>query len=98
MGRSTRYACPCWSSRRRKRGTCPHVSEALEIRCLRVDLRSPRIGQVAAAARAGRLISSHIPPAVEQDPGAVIASVLATYKGRFEVAHDCMRIEVGAGQ
>lgn len=55
-----------------------------------------RIGEVAAAARVGSLLLSHIPPMVEQAAEPVLRSVKETYRGPVAFAADCMRVDLTA--
>lgn len=60
------------------------------------ELHTPprRIGEIAASAKVRRLVLSHIPPNVERDTAPVLASVRGTYRGRVDVAYDCMVLDV----
>ena len=53
-----------------------------------------RIGEVAAQARVGSLLLSHVTPPVEEAEAAVLASVRASYRGHVQLAADCMRIDL----
>ena len=60
------------------------------------DLHTPprKIGEAARAAGVKRLLLSHIPPVVEENRAAVLASIHASYPGKTELATDRMRIVV----
>jgi ribonuclease BN (tRNA processing enzyme) len=62
------------------------------------DLHTPphKIGEAARAAGVKRLLLSHIPPVVEENRRAVLASIHASYQGRTELATDRMRLAVSA--
>jgi ribonuclease BN (tRNA processing enzyme) len=51
------------------------------------------IGEVAATVRAGRLLLSHLTPAVEGARQAVVASIERRYKGPVTLAADGLRVE-----
>ena len=59
------------------------------------ELHSPpkAIGEVAAEARAGRLLLAHISPAVESQKKAVLASIRRSYKGKVLFAQDGLRLK-----
>ncbi|CAN5823395.1 hypothetical protein BH11MYX3_BH11MYX3_34620 [soil metagenome] len=61
------------------------------------ELHTPpaRIGEVASQADVGTLILSHIPPAVEAEADAVLASVRAAFRGDVMFARDCLHLRVG---
>jgi ribonuclease BN (tRNA processing enzyme) len=62
------------------------------------DLHTPprKIGEAARAAGVKRLLLSHIPPVVEQNREAVLASIRGSYQRRTDLATDRMRIAVSA--
>ncbi len=51
------------------------------------------IGEIAEGARVGRLLLSHLSPAVEKARDAVAASIAAGYKGTTQFAEDGLRVE-----
>lgn len=53
-----------------------------------------RIGEVAAAARVKAVVLSHIPPNVEKEKESVVQSVKASYRGKVDMAADCMRFDL----
>jgi ribonuclease BN (tRNA processing enzyme) len=55
-----------------------------------------RIGEVAAAARVGSLLLSHITPQIEKARAQVLEAVQTTYKGKARFAEDCMQIDLMA--
>ncbi len=61
------------------------------------ELHTPpaRIGEVAAKAGVATLILSHIPPKVEADADAALASVRTAFRGNVLFAHDCLHLRVG---
>lgn len=58
------------------------------------ELHTPpsRIGEVASAAGAGKLILGHIPPDVEGQRTQVLATVRSAFAGEVAFAHDCLVI------
>jgi ribonuclease BN (tRNA processing enzyme) len=64
------------------------------------ELHTPpgKIGEAAKAAGVKRLLLSHIPPVVEENRAAVLASIRASYQGKTDLATDRMRISVSAPQ
>ena len=53
-----------------------------------------RIGEVAAAARVKAVVLSHIPPNVEKEKESVVQSVKESYRGKVDMAADCMRFDL----
>ncbi|GAC1594576.1 MAG: hypothetical protein NVS4B10_02300 [Myxococcales bacterium] len=53
-----------------------------------------RIGAVAAAAKVGSLVLSHVTPPVERAQDEVLRSVKAAYGGPVRLATDCLRIDL----
>ncbi len=61
------------------------------------ELHTPpaRIGEVASQAGVATLILSHIPPDVEAEADAALASVRTAFRGEVMFAHDCLHLRVG---
>ena len=61
------------------------------------ELHTPpkRIAEVASQAGVATLILSHVPPDVEAQADAVLASVRAAFRGDVMFAHDCLHLRVG---
>jgi ribonuclease BN (tRNA processing enzyme) len=64
------------------------------------QLHSPpkRLGETAQAAGVKALLLTHLPPAVEVEETAVLASVRTSFPGKVTFATDGLRVEVGEGR